>query len=336
MSTPRIPDFTKLWNTSDDETATEWFRLVDSFNGGLFREPGTHDEDPAQVVVLLYVLAQTLREKANFLVFEPHKERLSELLERWSVPLGGSESPQYPFWRLQNHRFWRLMSWRECCETLDLPETTHAQYSADASVGILDERAWLAVMSDERLRQNLATYLTTYYWPGESVQVEEDIGLPAGRPAVRPSKASVSTSTGPRAKQPIPRFERNQAYATDALCRSMEIITSPKECPTKTIAPGSTALFISDSSWRIERASTNGSHEEVHWPFSNRHYDDWWVLAELSDADHVFVFTQEDRGQSYRYRGVYEPVSLEKRKWSFVRQIHDVVLRLVPGRGCYV
>jgi hypothetical protein len=45
MTTPRIPDFETLWSTPDDETATEWLRLVDSFTGGLFIEPGEHTED---------------------------------------------------------------------------------------------------------------------------------------------------------------------------------------------------------------------------------------------------------------------------------------------------
>jgi hypothetical protein len=330
MTTPRTPDSETLWSTPDDETATEWLRLVDSFTDGFLVEPGEHTEDPAQVVFLLYLLAWTCREKTNFLVFEPHKERLAEVLERWSVPLGGSASPRYPFWRLQQHRFWRLMSWGECCEMLDLPRSEHARFRTDASVGVLDERAWLAMMTDDLLLHNVVTSLTTSYWQHSCRDIERDLGLPDGSAPVllsgrHTNHANMAKKPGTR---PTPRFERNRTYAAGELCELLELPTTPEECSFAHVKPGTTALLISDSSWHLA-PSTDGHGQEIHWPFSNRRYDNWLVLAELSDADRLLVFTQESSGPSYRYRGAFELVSLEQRRWSLIRRIHDVVMREV-------
>ncbi len=125
---------------------------------------------------------------------------------------------------------------------------------------------------------------------------------------------------------------RNRTYPTSELTDQLGLLGSPEECPIANVEPGTTALLISDASWRIEPPPAHEARGKLHWPFSNRRYDNWLMLAELGNADRLLVFTKEADGDAYRCRGLFELVSLDQRKWSFIRQIHEVIMRpAYPG-----
>ncbi|AWV91040.1 hypothetical protein [Bradymonas sediminis] len=336
---PRIPDFDLLWTNADAQTATEWFRLLDGFGGGFFRLPGTHDEGPAQAVLLLYIIAWSTRQKTNVLSFDLHKERITELLERWAAPLGGSATAQYPFWRLQRHRFWRVMSWGQYCEDVPAAPASPTQHSPDTTVGVLDPAAWVAITGDPHLRQNIVTFLLNQYCSHAFEEALADFGLEPQTPAFRPAPSTPNSASNPddtpADQHLLTKFKRHESYTADALQAHLAVGIQPDAASAHILSPETSALFIADTAWHLEDAresdATQDADMRLHWSLSSRQYDGWEVLDTLMDAEQILVFTQEEEAReadalSYRYQGVYTPVSVEARRWSPVRQMHDVVL----------
>jgi hypothetical protein len=336
MSSPRIPDFELLWHTDDDETAAEWLRLADLYTGGVFLEPGEHDHDPAQVVFLLYLYKWVRNGQPNWLFFEAHEDALRDALERFSVPFGGSGQPRYPFWRLQRHRFWQLMSWGECCERCDVPSEVRGKAESEGPVGVLDERAWLAARIDDHLRHNVLTLLIPTYWPNHIDEVKDYFGahsrphIPTlnGAPSAHASAAGLSDDA-----RPTPEFEVDSTYPTSVLRDAFNLFAPPLQSIAAPLDRDTEALFLEEGRRRVRYRQADDGRDEIRFRLPNRDCSEGLVLETLRDAQRLLVFTTASEGRSFCHRGVFELASARRRKWSFFRNTHDVVLRRLEDDG---
>lgn len=336
MSTPYFPDIDLMWQTDDDETGRAWLELADSFCGGIIVERGAHTEDAAQVVFLLYLFERTVRDHSNFLVFDEHRDAVAEALEQWAGPLGGSTAPRYPFWRLQKHRFWRLTSWSACCDEFGLSRRARAKVAADASVGVLDERAWLALMQDSLLRHNMSTHLIAAYWPSNQEALAEYFDVPTmafSTPDSRLASRRVRPRTKPRSMpEPPTRLTQTprlgREYSSAQLADLLQLGTPLSDVAVTTAGHRDAALLVHDPR-DLEQRTADGGCKELRWQCSNRDIDDWMIFDELGEARGIWVFVAVSEA-TYRCLGRHALVSVEPRKWSLFRRLHDVVLRW-PG-----
>lgn len=289
--------------------------------------------------MLLYLIAWSTRQKTNVLSFDLHKERITELLERWAAPLGGSATAKYPFWRLQHHRFWRVMSWGQYCAAFDGAPPSLARHNPDTTVGVLDPAAWVAITGDPHLRQNVVTFLIGQYCAHAFDEALADFGLEPQTPAFCSASSTPNTDPHPddtpADKHRLAKFKRHQSYTADVLQAHLAVGIQPDAASAHILSPETSALFIADTAWHLEHAreadATHDADTQLHWSISSRRYDGWEVLDTLMDTEQILVFTQEEGTReadapTYRYQGVFTPVSVEARRWSPVRQMHDVVL----------
>ncbi|QDG52102.1 hypothetical protein FIV42_15530 [Persicimonas caeni] len=141
-----------------------WAALTEQLAGR--DDIGEPIHDPAQAVFVLLLVARACRYKPGSMRFEEHATQLQTVLERFSKPIGGESAPNYPFWRFQEHGFWRL------------------EPNADGKVvGVCEERLWQALIQHPWMRYDLAKSLLDAYWPEEiHATIRNAIALPEGPP----------------------------------------------------------------------------------------------------------------------------------------------------------
>lgn len=163
----------------EESPVMHWFALADTLSAGLLVEQPTRD--PAQALFALLLIARACKHPPGHLVFTEHEEHLRTVLERFSKPIGGAVDPRYPFWRFQEHGFWRIESWDSFRNSNPDAAAKHAQVESDIAVGYCEERTWDALVRAPFWRYEVANSLLEAYWPEDvHADLRSSISLPEG------------------------------------------------------------------------------------------------------------------------------------------------------------